>query len=207
MTRLRVAMGLLAVLLPGAAAAANWSVQLEPLHVSATRLDAVYDNLAGVESRAAMRLGLGATLRWRERLELATGVGRAALHTDFGLLDGPSARIERADAHFELRARAVSYRRWALQAGAGIGRLTLRYDPERLRFDVGGVVVDVQLDEVATWTRHLTAELLHELPGSAAIVFRTAWSFYALDVATPEGNQTRAVRDLHAGFALRVPVF
>ncbi len=208
MRRSCVAAACLGFLLPGVVEAATWRLQLEPLQVSAVRLDAVYEDLAGVESRGAMRLGLGATLAWRERFELAFGVGRCAVRTDFGLLDGPTARIERADARFELRGRApVRWRGWMLQGAAGIGRLALRYDPNAVRLDVGGLTFDVQLDDVGTWTRHIAAELLHDLPGSASIVFRTAWSFYELDVATPSGEEKRRMRDLHAGLALRVPVF
>ena len=146
-------------------------------------------------------------MAWRQRLELAANLGRGSLRFDFGLLDGPTSRIERADASMELRARLpVQWMGWALQGGVGVGRLSLRYHPDTIRLDVGGIAFDVQLDDVATWTRHFAAELLHELPGSASIVFRTAWSFYDLDVATPSGEQNRRGRDLHAGVALRVRV-
>ncbi len=206
MSRARVAAAFVLVAWPATAGALDGRLQLEPLHVGATRLDAMYANVAGVESRGAMRLGLGAAWAWHPRFSVAVQLGRGALHTDFGLLEGPTVRLERADTALELRGRALTLGRWALQAGVGVGRLTLRYDPERVRFDVGGVSVDVQLDDVGTWTRHVAAELLHELPGSASLAFRTAWSFYVLDVATPNGTQERAVRDLHVGLALRVPV-
>ena len=207
MRRAALVVGMIGTLVPGTVEAGAWRVQLEPLHVSAARLDAVYSTLAGVESRTAMRLGLGATLVWRQRVELATNVGRSSMHTNFGLLAGPTARLERADVSVEVRGRApLRVAGWMLQGGVGLGRLSLRYQPDALRLDVGGAVFDVQLDDVDTWTRHAAAELLHGLPGSASLVFRAAWSFYALDVATPNGSDERRMRDLHAGVVLRVPV-
>ena len=110
--------------------------------------------------------------------------------------------------NLELRGRApLQIAGWMLQGGLGLGRLSLRYHPDAVRLDLGGAVFDVRLDDVDTWTRHAAAELLHGLPGSASLVVRTAWSFYTLDVATPSGTEKRRMRDLHAGLALRVPVY
>ena len=202
-----------AALLGGAAPAlpappAPLQVRLEPVQVAGVGLDDVYTEVAGVESGAAVRLGLGASFAWKHGLELGCAMGRAALRTDFGLLGGPRARIERADAGAELRWRPpLAHRGWCVQFAAGIGRLALRYRPDHVEFSAGGETIAVDLDRVGAWTRSVAAELLHAAPGRSEIVLRAAWIFYPLPVATPAGDTERAARDLQAGIALRVPAW
>lgn len=195
-------------LLPADSAAAPLRLRLEPLHLAIERLDDTYTAVAGLQSRASARVALGAALDWGGCVQLACGVGRGSARTDFGLLDGPTARLERADTSVELRWRLpFEMRGWSMQAAVGGGRLQLRYRPERLTFAVGGAEFDVGLDPFGAWTRQLAAELLHDLPGSGQLVLRTAGRFYTLDVATPNGTQRRAVRDLQVGVAIRVAIF
>ncbi|UCE03592.1 MAG: hypothetical protein JSW67_05245 [Candidatus Latescibacterota bacterium] len=191
-----------------AATGAHADLLIEPLQLGGLRLDAVYGNVAGVEARLPLRLGLGMTWVGPHGLHLGVGFGRASVHTDFGLLDGSQVRLERADSSVELRWRPpLALRGVTLQVGAGLGRLTLRYHPEALRFALGGETFEVALDEVSTWTRHLATELVYALPANAHLALRTAWTFYGLDVATPFGEESRAVSDLQSGVLLRVPVW
>jgi hypothetical protein len=187
---------------------AHAGVLIEPLQFGGVRLDALYTTVAGVDSRAPMRLGLGLTFVAPHGVQAGIGVGRSSTHTDFGLLSGPQVRLERADSSVELRWRPpFALRGFAAQAGVGFGRLTLRYHPERARFELGGETIDVELHEVAAWTRHVAAELVYTLPANAHLALRTVWTFYALDVATPVGEERRRVRDVQMGVLLRVPVW
>jgi hypothetical protein len=196
---------LLLVLAPAPAAPA---VGLEPLQLGVARLDAAYTESAGMGSRTAARLGLGARLRVHAALELGFALGKSSGRTDFGLLGGPSARLERSDASVELAWRTpLAVAGWALQAAAGAGRLTLRYHPDALALDLGGETYVVALDDVGAWTEHVAAELLHGLSGRAQIVLRTAWTFYALRIATPAGDTRQRLADLHLGLSLRVPAW
>jgi hypothetical protein len=204
--RLRVATALASVV--WAQACAHAEVLIEPLQLGGIRLDAMYGNVAGVDARLPLRLGLGMTWVGPRALGLGVGFGRASVHTDFGLLEGPRVRLERADSSVELRWRPpLALLGVTLQAGAGLGRLTLRYHPDAVRFEVGGESFEVALEQVSTWTRHLAAELVYALPANAHLALRTAWTFYDLEVATPDGEESRAVRDVQSGVLLRVPVW
>jgi len=191
-------------LLAGRAAAVE--VFLEPVHAGVVRMDALYVERAGAQDRAAVQLALGAGVGWRD-WQLGVVLGRAASDTDFGLLDDPGVRLERADTRAELRWRPpLPLAGWALQAVAGAGRLNLRYHPDRIAVAAGGETFVVALDETATWTRHVAAEVLHELRDTAWIVLRAGMSFYALDVATPQGPVREDLGDLHCSVLLRVRV-
>jgi hypothetical protein len=43
--------------------------------------------------------------------------------------------------------------------------------------------------------------------GNAELAVRGAWRFYALDVATPAGSESRSLTDVQIGLALRARVF
>ena len=188
----------------GSAAAAPLELWLEPVQASALILGPLYTETAGVDGRSTAHLGLGAAVGWKS-WQGAVVFGRAARHTDFGLLDGPRVRLERADVQAEVRWRApLAVRGFGFQAAAGLGRLALRYHPDRVVFSAGGESIEVALGETSAWTRQLAAELLHDLPGNAWIALRTTWIFYAMDVATPAGTERRDVRDVQAGVGLRV---
>jgi hypothetical protein len=45
------------------------------------------------------------------------------------------------------------------------------------------------------------------MPGQTQLVLRAAWRAYTLDLAAPEGNETRSVQDVQAGLAFRVRPF
>ena len=188
----------------GSAAAAPLELWLEPVQASALVLGPLYTKTAGVDGRSTAHLGLGAAVGWKS-WQGAVTFGRAARHTDFGLLEGPRVRLERADVLTEVRWRApLELQGFGFQAAAGLGRLLLRYHPDRVVFSAGGETFEVALGETAAWTRQVAAEVLHDLPGNAWIALRTSWIFYAMDVATPSGTERRDVRDVQAGVALRV---
>jgi hypothetical protein len=178
--------------------------RFEPVHVGAIVLDDLYKDVAGVESGTAVRLGVGVALAWSGGLELGCSLGRSALHTDFGLLDAAQVRMERADTGVELRYRPpFALGGWGAQAGASLGRVSLGYRPDHVELSAGGETIGVDLDDVGAWTQGVAAELLHGWPGGTQIVLRTAWTFYALRIATPAGAATRSVHDLVIGVSLR----
>jgi hypothetical protein len=162
---------------------------------------------AGLDPRPAVRLGTGVALGWGPHLQVAAGVSSAAGTTDFGLLGAPHVRLERRDVDVELRLRAP----WAvhgfrLQAVAGLGRRTLAHRPDRLRLEVDGGPLEVELPAVHAGTQLVAAEVLHRL-GTALVVLRGGWRTGGLDVATPEGTRRRRTGELQIDARLRVALF
>ncbi len=199
-----VAVLLAAACCAAAPRAAAVELHVEPLQASVLCLDALYTETAGVDSRAAARLGLGVSAG-RGPWSLALAAGRATTHTDFGLLDGPRVRLERADTQVLLRYRLpLPGSGFSFEPAAGLGRLTLRYHPDRIAIAAGGQSLDVALEATHAWTRHVAAELLHGLHGRAWISLGIGWTFYTLDVATPMGTTRRDLHDWQAGVGLRV---
>lgn len=199
-----VATVVLTILIPARALPAS---VLEPISFGVERLDAVYSS-AGLGSRTAARVGVGAAVELGKRLTLACDLGRTTSHADFGLLGGDGARLERSDANLELRWRVPGrFRGWSLQPALGAGRLRLAWRPETLNLDAGGTTFVVSLPPVSEWTRHVAAEVLHPVSGRGQVVLRVAYRFYGLDVATPDGSRREEVRDVQAGASLRVGVF
>ena len=193
------------MLIPARAAPAP--VLIEPFSFGVERLDPVYAN-AGLGSRTAARLGLGAAVELGSRLTLACDWGRATAHADFGLLGNSGARLERSDANLELRLRAPGRLfGWSLQPALGAGKLRLAWRPESLDLEAGGTTFVVSLHPVSVWTRHLAAEVLHPVSGRGQVVLRLVCRSYGLDVAAPEGTRREPVRDWQAGASLRVGVF
>ena len=189
--------------LTGAPVAAT-ELYLEPVQAGALRLDALYVERAGVHRRAAMQLTLGASVGWHD-WQFGIASGRAMSDTDFGLLEDPGVRLERAETRAELRWRTpLRLAGWGLQAVAGIGRLTLRYDPDRVAVSAGGETFTVALNASHAWTRHAAAEVLHGVRDNAWIILRLGGSFYALDVASPQGMTRDDLADLQASVLLRV---
>ena len=187
----------------GAAGAAPLRFFVDPLQVGVERLDAAYVAL-GVDTRTAVRIGAGAGLDWRGRAQLALGASTSAGDTDFGLLVSPGVHLERRDVSCEVRFRAPwTWRGFAVQGAAGLGRLALAYHPDALVVDAGGAPETVALDAVHAWTRVLAAEVLHSI-GRCDVVLRGSSRSYALELGTPEGPARRDVRDLQAGLWIRV---
>jgi hypothetical protein len=187
--------------MPAPAGAVRWV--FEPAAIGADRLDAVHEK-SGLVSRTVPRIGAGIGLELRRGVQLAALGGLGAATTDFGVLAGPTARIARADAAVELRAR-LPWRvgGFSAQGAAGAGRLRFAYHPDRVTLDTSGGALVIDLEPVAAWTRHLAAEVLHSY-GQTEIGVRCAWRSYALDVARPEGVHRESARDLHVGMVLRV---
>lgn len=202
MRRLLVAALLLG---PTAVGAAPLRFMVEPAAPSLVHLDRMYGE-AGVASRNAVHLGLGAAVAWGPAT-LALATGRATQTTDFGLFAGPRATLEQRDWTGELRGEfPYAWHGMRLQAAAGLGRLSLVHHPDRvlLPFETGSLAVD--LPPVHAWTRHLAAEVLQGF-GRCDLVLRTAWRFYAMDVASPAGVTRRDVCDVQMGVAIRAVIF
>jgi hypothetical protein len=180
---------------------------LEPVVPGIEHLDPVYTQVAGVDSRTTGRLGCGAAVQVWGPLAAGLGFGMAASTTDFGLLDGPTARLARFDVTGEVRARPPStLHGFGVQVAVGGGFLGLGYRPDRVELATEAGPITVDLEPVRRFTRHVAAEVLHSVPGGE-IGLRTSWRFYSLEVATPAGPESRAVRDLQLGLVLRVAVF
>jgi hypothetical protein len=190
---------------PAPAAAVEW--QLEPAHVTLERLDAIYDTRVGLSTRLGVRIAYGLGARWGA-WSVGVQQGHATGHVDFGLLDHPGSRLHRMDTSAELRWRLpVDIAGWRVQPAVGVGRIDLRYRPDAVHFVAGGQIVQVTLQPESRWTRHVAAEVLHDVAGHTQLILRAAWRFYRLDLATPEGNETRSVADVQCGVAFRVHAF
>jgi hypothetical protein len=194
------------LLAAGAARAAPLSIWIEPLQAGIeTPADVLVE--AGLEARPAARLGTGVALGWGRHVQIAAGVSSASGTTDFGLLDAPRVRLVRRDVDVELRLAAPwTPRGFRLQAIAGAGRRTLAHRPDRLRLDLDGGPIDVDLPPVHAATQLVAAEVLHRV-GSAWLVVRGAWRTGGLDVATPDGPQRRRCVELQLDARLRVALF
>ena len=205
--KLLVATCVLASFAPAAAGANGVSLYLEPAQIAVERLDDVYVERLGLAQRLGVRVAYGLAASW-SGWTLAAQQGHAASHVDFGLLEDSRTRLHRVDTSLELRWMSPEFLLgWKLQPAVGLGRLDLRYNPDNLQIVAGGQPVVVALAPVQNATRHLAAELLHDLPGNTQMVFRASWRFYELDLATPTGQETRSVGDLQTGIAIRVKPF
>ena len=210
---------------PAGAEAGELALVIEPMSASFEHSGAA--DALGFTSTTGARIGCGVGVR-RGSLQLALLFGRSATRTDFGLLDGPTSRVERATTEIEMRwAPPLRLGPIGVQVAGGAGRLGLRYHPDSVRIVLSGTAYDVALAPEHAWTRHVAAELLHPLSGTgrtgnpqaghaqtgnarsapAHIVLRAAWRFYALDVATPSGIERRGLVDAQVGVALRAGVF
>lgn len=205
--RLPILACVLACIAPATAGANGVRWDLQPAQVAVERLDAAWVEHLGYAQRLGVRVAYGAAARWRA-WSLGLEQGHASAHADFGLLDGSTSRLNRTDTLLELRWRSPQLPGgWRLQPAVGIGRLDLRYRPDRLSFMAGGQSVSVDLPPETRWTRHVAAELLHDLSGHTQLVVRAAWRAYTLDLGTPEGTATRSMADVQAGLAIRVQPF
>jgi hypothetical protein len=183
----------------------EWS--LEPAHLSIEHLDDSFQSRLGLSGRVGMRIAYGAAVQWRQ-WSLGVQQGHAAGRVDFGLLDATASRLNRLETSLEFRWQSPELLAgWRLQPAAGLGRLDLRYRPDVVHVVAGGQTVAVSLASEVRWTRHIAAELLHAMPGQTQLVLRAAWRAYTLDLAAPEGNETRSVQDVQAGLAFRVRPF
>jgi len=190
---------------PMAAGAAPLRFIVEPAAPSLVRLDRMYDEI-GLASRNAVHLGIGVAAAWGPAA-LALTTGTATGSTDFGFFAGPRATLEQRDWTAELRGELPwVWHRTRLQAAAGLGRLSLVHHPDHvlLPFESGSIAVD--LPPAHAWTRHLAAEVLQGL-GRCDLVLRTAWRFYAMDMASPGGVTRRDVCDVQVGVAIRAVIF
>jgi hypothetical protein len=217
------------LVLPAGAEAGELAFVIEPMHASIERSGAA--DVLGFPSAEAARIGCGVGVG-RGPLQLALLFGRSATRTDFGLLDGPTSRVEHATTELEVRwATPLRLGPIGVQVAGGAGRLGVRHHPDRVHIVLAGSAYDVALPPEHAWTRHVAAELLHSLSGNkragnkragdqqagsarentaagnTQLALRAAWRFYALDVATPAGVERRGLVDAQIGVALRARVF
>jgi hypothetical protein len=193
------------VCIASASQAAPARLWFEPAAFGIERLDPVWA-ASGVE-RTAAHIGAGIGYDLGRGWTLAAAIGCAAGRTDFGLLEGPGARLVRSDARLELRARApFEFGGWSVQAAVGGGRLRTAYRPDAIVLATSGGALEVDLPPVHAWTRHVAAEVLHAWAQSTLFV-RAGWRWYGFDVATPGGIERRGVRDAQFGCGMRVAVF
>jgi hypothetical protein len=194
------------LLLPRGAGAAPLHLYAEPVQVGLERLDAMHA-VSGLQSRSAVRLGGALGVAIGAHLQVGIAAGTAAGGTDFGLLAGPQARLVRTDVTLEARGRLpYAWHGFGMQGGLGVGWLRFDYQPDRITLDAEGTPIVVELEPVGAWTRQIAAEVLHGIPGGE-MGLRAAWRFYALDVSTPAGIESRSARDLQLGMLVRVTLF
>ena len=178
-----------------AAGPAAGALSLDP-HLADYRWDTTPAGTFGVQALTGRGWLAGGLRWWRSRTTQGTGLVAASTEPTV-TLDG---------LELTAQARLVTVAGIELWGGGQVGRLHLRYAPDELIVDTGGVPLTVALDPIGEWTVGLGAELRHRVGSRVDVALQAEWSSFALDTAHRRGDEIVTERERFYNWSARLLV-